>query len=118
MPEDLPNAVRKLLDELEYVLWMSTDAGLRKAQNINLIYPDWERGELEKRLRQWEQLKSDLTNSAYTVLTAKGEALETAKNEFENWLAGFCSATIPMNKEFLNNVLRLLEDVVTKENGK
>jgi hypothetical protein len=117
MPEDLPNAVRKILDELEYVLWMSTDAGLRKAQNITLIYPDWERGELEKRLRQWEQLKSDLTNSGYKVLTAKGEALETAKTEFEDCLAAFCSATIPMNKEFLNNVLRLLQDVVKKNGG-
>jgi len=117
LPEDLPNAVRKILDELEYVLWMSTDAGLRKAQNINLIYPDWARGELEKRLRQWEQLKSELTNSGYKVLTAKGEALETAKTEFEDWLAAFCSATIPMNEEFLNNVLRLLQDVVKKNGG-
>jgi hypothetical protein len=71
MPEDLPNAVRKLLQELDYVLWLSTDAGLRKPQNINLIFPDWPRGELEKRLKQWEKLKFDLTSSGYRCLARK-----------------------------------------------
>lgn len=50
------------------------------------------------------------------MLGAKGEELQVAKNEFEDGLAAFCSATVPMNEEFLGNVLRLLEETV-KKNG-
>jgi TIR domain len=116
LPQNLPKSVRELLQELDYILWMSTDAGLALPRNINLIYPDWARGELEKRLKQWDSLKSDLTSTGLKVLGAKREELGVVKNEFEDRLAAFCAATIPMNKEFLTNVLQLLEQIV-KKNG-
>jgi hypothetical protein len=108
-PDALPKAVRELLQELDYVEWMSTDAGLREPQNLSLIYPSWNRGELERMLLQWERLKSDLTGSALKVLDAKREELKAARSEFEDRLAAFCSATIPINKESLTKVMRLLE---------
>jgi hypothetical protein len=117
LPQKLPKAVRELLQELDYVVWMSMDAGLREAKNIGLIYPNWQKGALQQKLRQWEDLKSDLTGSALKVLGAKREELGAAQSEFEDRLAAFCSATIPMNKEFLGNVLHLLEQAVQKDGG-
>ena len=117
LPQKLPKAVRELLQELDYVLWMSTDAELLEPENINLIYPDWKKGVLEQRFKEWEALKSDLTASALKVLGAKREELGAAKSEFEDRLASFCSATIPMNKEFLGSVLHLLEEAVEKNGG-
>ena len=115
LPRDLPKAVSELLQELEFVLWMSTDAGLNEPRNINLIYPSFKRGELEQIYREWETRKSVLTSAALQVLRAANEGeLEAAKGSFEDSLAAFCSATLPMNTEFLGNVLRLLERIVLR----
>src|SRR5262249_38787773 len=115
LPRELPRAVSNLLQELEYVVWLSTDAGLSQARNINRLLPDPKRGELERRVDEWEKLKSDLEASALEILrAANDQKLKSAKECFEDRLATFCSATVPMNKEFLGNVLRLLEDIVRK----
>jgi TIR domain len=115
LPNDLPKAVSEMLQELDFVLWMSTDAGLMLPRNMTLIQGGFERGELERKFREWDKLKSDLTSSALQVLRASNAAeLDAAKAAFEDTLAAFCEATIPMNTEFLGNVLRLLEDIVRK----
>jgi hypothetical protein len=94
---------------------MSTDAGLMQPRNMTLIQGGFERGELERKFREWDQLKSDLTSNALQVLRASNAAeLDAAKAAFEDSLAAFCKTTIPMNKEFLGNVLGLLEDIVRR----
>jgi hypothetical protein len=104
-----------MLQELDYVLWMSTDAGLTQPRNMNLILGDLEKGEIERRFRDWENLKSDLTSSALQVLRATtGADLVQAKYSFEDRLASFCSSTVRLNNDFLGNVLRLLQSIVLK----
>jgi hypothetical protein len=117
LPRDLPRAVSELLQELDYVLWMSTDAGLSLPRNINILLKGLERGGLERRVREWEKQKAELTSSALEVLRVKDETqLAAAKEMFENCLAAFCDATVPMNDEFLGNVLDNLTRIV-KKNG-
>jgi hypothetical protein len=70
LPRDLPKLVSNLLQELEFVVWMSEDAGLSEAKHLTFIYGDFERGELERMYREWEKLKSDVTSSALQVLRA------------------------------------------------
>jgi TIR domain-containing protein len=113
LPRDVPAATSELLQELDYVLWQSTEAELAKPENILLIWPPQQRGELAGRLREWEKVKSDLEASARKVLrAADDQELELATNNFEDCLASFCSVTAPMNKEFLGRVLGLLDGIV------
>jgi len=115
LPNDLPKAAAELLQELEYVLWVSTDAGLAQPRNISHIWGEFEKGELERRFRDWEKVRSDLTSSALQVLrAADASELEAAKGRFEDSLSTFCATTAPMNKEFLGNVLHLLEGIARR----
>lgn len=112
---DLPKAASELLQELEYVLWVSMDAGLAHPRNISHIWGEFEKGELERRFRDWEKVRSDLTSSALQVLrAADASELEAAKGRFEDSLSTFCATTAPMNKEFLGNVLHLLEGIARR----
>lgn len=115
LPRDLPAATSELLQELDYVLWQSTEAELAKPKNIQTIWPPQQRGELEGRLKEWEKVKSDLEASARKVLRASDDQeLELAKNNFEDCLTSFCSVTAPMNKEFLGRVLGQLDGLVRR----
>jgi TIR domain len=115
LPSDLPAAASELLQELDYVLWQSTEAELAKSRNIQIIWPPQHKGELEGRLKEWEKVKSDLEASARKVLRATDDQeLELAKNNFEDCLTSFCSVTAPMNKEFLGRVLGLLDGIVRR----
>ena len=71
LPRDLPKAVSELLQELDYVLWMSTDAGLSLPRNINILLRGLERGGLERRVNEWERQKLNLTASALEVIRSK-----------------------------------------------
>jgi hypothetical protein len=102
LTRDLPKTASNLLQELEFVVWMSEEAGLSQANNLTLIYGDFERGELERRVREWEKRKSDVTSSALQVLRAADDReLELSKSSLEDCLSKFCSATRPVNNEFL-----------------
>jgi hypothetical protein len=113
LPRHLRAAVSELIQELDYLLWMSEDAGLSKPANMLLIYGQFRRGELETRFRGWETLKADLYSNALQVLRASTEEqLEAAKASFVDSLTVFCASTVEMNREFIGNVLRLLQEVV------
>jgi hypothetical protein len=115
LPKDLPKAASEMLQELEFILWVSTDAGLALPENMTTIYGSFERGELERRFKEWDKLKAGLTSSALQVLrAANADELEAAKAAFEDCLMSFCETTAPMNKEFLSHVLHLLEDIVRR----
>jgi len=113
LPRDLPAATSELLQELDYVLWQSEQAELDKSKNIQIIWPPQQRGELEGRLREWNNVKSDLEASARKVLrAADDQELQLAKNNFEDCLSSFYSVTAPMNKEVLSRVLKQLDNIV------
>ena len=118
LPRDLPKAVSELLQELDYVLWMSTDAGLSLPRNINILLRGLERGGLERRVNEWERQKLNLTASALEVIRSKDETqLIAAKETFEDCLREFCESTVPMNEEFLSNVLDKLSLIVRKSSS-
>ena len=45
LPNELPKAVSEMLQELDFILWMSTDAGLMQPRNMTLIQGGFERGD-------------------------------------------------------------------------
>jgi hypothetical protein len=115
LAQRLPGSVSELLQELDYVQWLSMDAGLYEPRSIALFLPNAAPGELERRFREWENLRSDLRSSALNVLRAANDGdREAAKTAFEKSLDRFCSSTKPMNREFLGNVLTFLEEIVRK----
>lgn len=120
LSRNLPKAASEVLQELDYVEWLSTDAGLSEPDNVLLLLPKPQKGELERRVEEWETVKSDLKSSALQVLRAANnsdpgnKSLELAKVGLEDSLTRFCSTTAPMNREFLGNVLRLLTPIVTR----
>jgi hypothetical protein len=116
LPRDLPKSISNLLQELEYLVWLSNDAGLSKPMVMTMIYGGFRRGELETKVRAWEGLKTRLEQGALEVLrsAADHDKLVEAKDRFEDALSEFCAATAPMNREFLDNVLSRLQTIVLK----
>jgi TIR domain len=116
LPRDLPKAISNLLQELEYLVWLSNDAGLSKPMVMTKIYGGFGRGELEAKAMAWERLKSKLEEGALEVLrsAADDDKLAKAKDRFEDALSEFCAATAPMNREFLDNVLSRLQSIVLR----
>jgi hypothetical protein len=79
----------------------------------------FKRGELDSKVNEWDSLKAKLEKAAWDVLRSTDyKTLIAAKNTFEDALIEFCAATVPMNREFLGNVLRHLQNIVLKPAGK
>jgi hypothetical protein len=114
--EGLHEKISHLIQELDFLLWMSKDAGLREPENLLRIYgQSLESDELDERAALWEQHKEELYSAAYAVLGVLNPQEMTArKRDFIEVLKRFCKSTQEMNRDFTARTLHALEDVVSK----
>jgi hypothetical protein len=114
--DGLHEKISHLIQELDFLLWMSKDAGLREPENLLRIYgQSLGSDELDERAALWEQHKDELYLAAYAVLgVLNPQDLSTKKREFIKVLKLFCNSTQEMNRDFTARTLRALEDVVSK----
>ena len=116
LQDDLREKVAAMTQQLDYLLWYSRNAGLRKPENILRILGDMPVGEIDKRSETWEDAKSKLYDAAQDILaSANDQELRQNKVEFIAVLQAFCDATRTLNKEFTAKVLAALGRIV--ENG-
>jgi hypothetical protein len=115
MKDHLRNTVSDLIQELEYLLWMSKDAGLEQPENLLRIYGhDLKPGELDQKAALWEEKRSALYSAAYAVLgSANDQELIANKAKFIAVLEGFCESTREMNRDFTARTLQAVREVVS-----
>lgn len=110
---DLRQRVSELIQELDHLLWVSEDAGLRNAESLRLIY-DGTNEDTDNIIERWETEKAALYASAWKVLGATDNDLAQAKKELVSVVEAFCKATIDMNAQYTSRVLLLLNDIVAR----
>jgi hypothetical protein len=115
----LREKVSHLIQELEFLLWMSKDAGLSGPENLLKIYgARLPTGELDQKAELWEKSKKELYVAAYAVLNASGnQELAARKVEFVDILKVVCDRTREMNEDYTARALRALETVVSRPDG-
>ena len=108
--------ISTLVQKLDYIVWMSKDAGLGEAENLLKIYGHaLEPGELDQRALSWEKSRKRLYAAASNVLAIRErEELTRRKSEFIEALKAFCEDTREMNREYTARALRCLEAVILK----
>jgi len=113
---DFRKKVSTLVQELDYLLWLSKDAGLSDSHSLLLIYGDDPLADLDRQSESWEREKEALYASAYRVIGAQtSDALILEKADFLAHLTRFCAATYIMNRDFTSRVLRSLEGIVSNQ---
>jgi hypothetical protein len=116
MLDGLREKISDLLQELDFLLWMSKDAGLTEPESLLKIYGHTlAPGELDQKAALWEQRRSELNSAAYAVLGAlNNQELATKKGEFVDVLKTFCDSTREMNRDYTARTLHAVEEVVSK----
>jgi len=116
LKDQLRGTVSDLIQELEYLLWMSKDAGLDQPETLLKIYGhDLEPGELDQKAVLWEEKRAALYSAAYAVLGSENDRdLIANKAKFIPVLEGFCEATREMNRDFTAKTLHAVQQVVSK----
>jgi hypothetical protein len=116
MLDSLHDKISDLIQELDFLLWTSKDAGLGEPESLLKIYGHGlQPGEIDQRAAVWEQHKSDLYSVAYAVLGARdNQELAKQKLEFIEVLKKFCYSTREMNRDYTARTLRALEELVSK----
>ena len=116
MKDQLRNTVSDLIQELEYLLWMSKDAGLEQPENLLIIYGhDLKPGELDQKAALWEEKRSALYSAAYAVLGSENDLkLIANKAKFITVLEGFCETTRGMNRDFTARTLQAVQGLVSR----
>ena len=112
--------ISTLVQELDYIIWMSKDAGLGEPENLLKIYGHaLQPGELDQKALSWEKSRKRLYAGASNVLAARerGE-LRRRKGEFIEALKAFCEDTREMNREYTARTLRSLEAMIFDEEGR
>jgi len=105
---ELPETVSELLCELEYILQSSRSAGLYNPNNINYILGYERAGEVSALFEKWDAAREQLLDVAHRILAARdGRAL---RGELIDRLTHFCDETRPMNRSYLEAVMRKLQD--------
>jgi hypothetical protein len=119
LQEGLRGKIAEMIQQLDYMLWYSRDAGLRKPENILLILGNVQTGEIDRKSTVWEDAKSTLYAAANKMLaTADDPALLQTKPEFVTALRSFCDSTRAMNEDFTAKVLLALGQIVSGEDVK
>jgi len=114
MLDDVKNKVSCLIQELDYLLWRSNDAGLNQPGQLIKIYSDAPPKDFDAQVAVWESEKAALYATAYQVLgaTDRTELTET-KKDFVAVLKKFSTMTTAMNVEFTSSVLRSLQKIIS-----
>jgi hypothetical protein len=119
LQEDLRAKIAEMTQQLDYMLWYSRDAGLRKPENILLILGNVQTGEIDRKSTIWEDAKSTLYAAAHKMLaTADDRELLRSKPEFVAALRSFCDSTRELNEDFTAKVLLALGQIVSGEDAK
>jgi TIR domain len=115
LKDQLRGTVSDLIQELEYLLWMSKDAGLDQPETLLRIYGhNLEPGWLDQKAVLWEEKRAALYAAAYAVLGSDNDRdLIASKAKFIPVLEDFCEATREMNREFTSRTLRAVQEVVS-----
>ena len=116
MLDGLHEKISDLIQELDFLLWMSKDAGLSEPENLLKIYGHTlAPGELDQKASLWEQRRSELLSVAYAVLGApNNQELAAKKREFVEVLKTFCESTREMNRDYTARTLHAVEEVVSR----
>jgi hypothetical protein len=116
MVDSFREKVSDLTQELDFLLWMSKDAGLSEPESLLKIYGDTlKRGELDQKAVLWEQRRSELNSAAYAVLGAlSNQEVASKKDEFVDVLMTFCESTREMNRDYTARTLHAVEKLVSK----
>jgi len=109
---DFKSKVSRLIQELDYLLWASKDAGLNDSIKLLMIYGESLPDNFDEQVALWEARKEELSKSSFQVLEAADDHLIALKSEFIKELSCFCSATAKMNSDFTARILRVLEQIV------
>ena len=105
----------EMTQQLDFLLWMSRDAGLSDAESLIVILGDTAPCEVDKKAMAWEEAKGKLYGAANKALaTANNQELLAAKGEFLGVLQDFCGNTDALNRDFTARVLLALERIVSK----
>jgi TIR domain len=114
LQEELRGKIAEMIQQLNFLLWYSRDAGLRKPENILLMLGDVQLGEIDEKSGVWEGAKSKLYESAQkTLASVDNRALIQNKAEFVKVLQVFCDSTKALNEDFTAKVLLALEQIVS-----
>jgi hypothetical protein len=116
MLDGLREKISDLIQELDFLLWMSKDAGLSEPESLLKIYGHaLAPGELDQKAALWEQSRADLYSAAYAVLKAlNNQELAARKAEFVDVLKRFCESTREMNRDYTARTLHAVENLVSK----
>jgi nitrite reductase/ring-hydroxylating ferredoxin subunit len=116
---DLRGRIAEMIQQLDYLLWYSQDAGLNEPESILQILGDLPTGEIERKSGIWEEQKSKLYAAARKMLaTADDRELVQNKAEFVTVLQAFCDSTRVLNEDFTSKVLLALGRIVSGEQTK
>jgi len=119
MLQDLRGTIAEMIQQLDYLLWYSQDAGLNKPESILQILGDLPTGEIDRKSGIWEDAKSKLYAAARKMLaTADDRDLLQNKAEFVTVLQAFCDSTRVLNEDFTSKVLLALGRIVSGEQTK
>jgi hypothetical protein len=116
MLPDVRGKIAEMIQQLDYLLWYSQDAGLNKPESILQILGDLPTGEIDRKSGIWEDAKSKLYAAARKMLAAADdrEFLQN-KVEFVTVLQAFCESTRVLNEDFTSKVLLALGRIVSGE---
>jgi TIR domain-containing protein len=116
LPDQLRAKVAEMMQQLNYLLWYSSDAGLTKPESILIILgEDLKHAELSDKLAKWEEAKTSLYSAAQKLLSSSDDQAPLRnQGEFVTVLQNFCDNTRVMNQEFTSKVKLALENIVSK----
>jgi len=115
MLPDLRGTIAEMIQQLDYLLWYSQDAGLNKPESILQILGDLPTGEIYRKSGIWEDAKSKLYAAARKMLASEDRDLLQNKVEFVTVLQAFCDSTRVLNEDFTSKVLLALGRIVSGE---
>ena len=114
----LRGKIAEMIQQLDYLLWYSQDAGLNEPESILQILGDLPTGEIDRKSKIWEEQKSNLYAAARKMLATDDQQLLQNKVEFVTVLQAFCDSTRVLNEDFTSKVLLALGRIVSGEQPK
>jgi hypothetical protein len=114
----LRGKIAEMIQQLDYLLWYSQDAGLNEPESILQILGDLPTGEIDRKSKIWEEQKGKLYAAAHKILAVDDEQLLQNKAEFVTVLQAFCESTRVLNEDFTSKVLLALGRIVSGQQPK